>query len=128
MLLNAKQNMIQINSNLSGDVVKIIYRNPSTEERTAYRMKKYERVGNEVKVNISEARIAFAKKVITDVENIQYDNGAEIVTVSKNLENWKELLEKFVPHLLELCAAKIFDEAFEIVPPDPEIKKNSGKI
>lgn len=112
-ILGKTDNEIYINDKVSGDVLEIKYRRPTTEEIVEYHAGLYENKNGEVKIN-HRARIQGALAVITGIgEKCFADVDGKAIHSDKGhedyAENWKELLEKHASDILFLVALQVFE-------------------
>jgi hypothetical protein len=111
-------NEFNLRDPISGDVLTLYFRFPTTEERQAYMSAMFERDENKIRFKISEARQEFGLKILTGIKKgsfILVENGRPEKQISSDpkdpdyLKNWRELVAKQGIDVVEEMAAHVFE-------------------
>ncbi len=104
----------------------IYHESATAEERIAYRSAQWKRDGNKIESRLTEARQEWGEKKITGFKegDFKYKNGEEVKIFSSDPEspnydpNWKGLLRKYAPDVLEAVAEHIFESTVKFAEQD----------
>ena len=118
----AAMNELKINDNISGTVITLYYRMPTTAERQGYQNMAVQRHRNKVKYKQTEARLKYGMKVIAgfktgDFERLQDDDYVAMASDPSDplyFEGWKDWVQANAADLVMLLAAHVFDAPAEI--------------
>jgi hypothetical protein len=132
---NIKNKLIikdQLNEN---SFLTIYHESATAEERIAYRSSQWKRDGSKIESRLTEARQEWGEKKITGFKEGDFKfktsslegegkGEGELRTISSDPEspnydpNWKALLRKYAPDVLEAVAEHIFESTFTIAEQD----------
>jgi len=115
------KNLLRIKDPISGDEIGLFYRIPTTEEKGAYYTSIWDRTKNEVKENLTSARLEWGEKILEGLAEGSFSHkvNGEIKNISSDpesegyLSDWKSWVIKYAPDLLEILAAQIFENLAE---------------
>jgi hypothetical protein len=105
----------------------IYYESATAEERIAYRSAQWRRDGNKIESRLTEARQEWGEKKIIGFKegDFKYKSGQEELKIfssdpeSPNYDpNWKALLRRFAPDVLEAVAEQIFESMVKFTEQD----------
>ncbi|HNR12063.1 MAG TPA: hypothetical protein PKM59_01985 [Thermodesulfobacteriota bacterium] len=111
------QNELRINDSVSGDVITLFYRIPTTEERVAYQKAMFARKRNKVETHIPETRQKYGKKILTGFKEGDFyklDGDKKVFfssdPASPNYDpDWMNLICTYAMDLLEFMALQVFE-------------------
>jgi hypothetical protein len=127
------QNKLLIKDQLSGGIITLFYRTPTTEERVAYKLAQFERTEGRVRSRVTEARQDFGEKILLGFEEGSFQfksTEGELRTFSSNPGSdnydpeWKSLLRKYAVDVLEYLAEHCFEGAIAIASQEDFSSKN----
>ena len=121
-------NELKIFDNISGSSIVMYYRDPTTEERTAYANASVRRKRNKIITKVPETRIEYAEKIMTGFREgdftIKKDGQPQPISSEPSSPNyypeWKNLLRKKASDLLMLLAGHVFDGSAETEDAEPD--------
>lgn len=97
----------------SGGECTFLYRDLETDDIVEYRSRAYKKANGKVKVNITQAQIIMALKVITGFKEGFFALKGEAISSDLNspafYKEWRQLLKKKAPDLLVVFATAIFE-------------------
>jgi len=121
------RNELNLSDPISGDLITLYYRLPSTKERTSYENAKLKRERNKLKFEIGEMRVKYGKAILlgfkeTEIKEdgsmtggfLKIEDGKEKIFASDHASpnydpNWKELVESYAADLIAALATHVFD-------------------
>jgi len=111
------QNELRIDDAISGDVITLYYRLPTTEERTKYSRGLFTRERNKVKSTVAEARQKWGKAIMTgfkDGDFARVVDGRKVFYSSDPASpdydpKWKETICTWASDLVEFLALTVFE-------------------
>jgi hypothetical protein len=116
---------VSINDSISGRIIVLYFRVPTTRERIQYSKSLFQRKGNKITYAYAEARQKWGREILTGFEEgafgvvkgdkeIPYSSNPE----SKNYrEDWKNLVCEFASDLVEILATHVFEGSTPLVAP-----------
>lgn len=115
--LNAKQNIIEIQDPVSGDVHEFYYRLPTTQERVAFQNKMVIRKGNKVLVrkDLFAVYVECGALILTGFKPGTLSRDGRLISPDPEspdyCEGWKDLLVKSAPDMLAVIGRVVFTGA-----------------
>lgn len=114
-------NELRLFDNISNSTLVLYYRDPTTEERTAYANESVQRKRNKIITKVPETRIKFGSMIMTGFRDGDFTikkNGHESPMSSdasspNYCADWKPWFNKKAADLLMLLAAHVFDASAE---------------
>lgn len=121
-------NLLKIQDNISGSEIHLNYRMPTTKEVVSYRNGSTKRVRNTLVGCVGENRLEHGAKILTGFREGDFEKQADGKWVpissdpkSKHYDpDWKNIVCKQAPDLIETLAVHVFDASSQVVQPGPE--------
>ena len=111
-LLGEERHILAVQDPVSGSVVTLYYRRPSSEERVAYQLSAYRLEGGERRFCLGETRVKFGLEILTGFGEgdflIQEDNGPASLDPERH-PDWKSRLADHAPDLVAYLALQVFE-------------------
>ncbi len=113
-----EQNELLLQDNISGDVLGILYRSPTTSERQTYINKRSVRKGKKYIDNSIACRVAGGKQIITGLREGDFERKDEAgnyvpISTDKNsphyYEDWPDWMETHCSDILTALAIRVFE-------------------
>jgi hypothetical protein len=110
---------VTFDDNIAGGKIKVLYRQPTTEERIKYTNSQIERHGRKVDSILGNTRMKFGKKIfvgITDGDFVKAD-GKPLSSDPKSKdydETWKTIVETYAPDVISMLAIHVFENALSL--------------
>lgn len=138
--LGSDRNHIRLKDNLSGgSIIDFYYRMPTTSERTKYGNELVRREGKKLVYRHDETRRKYGLAILVGIGEGSFEvckDGAWVPLGSDpNKPNyspdWKEIVAKDAPDLVELMAAQVFERPAEVAAPEepeaePQAEEGEG--
>jgi hypothetical protein len=120
-------NELTLYDNISNSNIVMYYRDPTTEERTAYANESVQRKRNKIVMRVPETRIKFGALIMTGFRegDIIVKEAGQKIAISSDpgspnyRSDWKDRWKLKAADLLMLLAAHVFDVSAETE--DPEL-------
>jgi hypothetical protein len=122
-ILGESRHTLAIQDPVSGSVVTLHYRHPSSEERVAYQLSAFRFEGGERRFCLGETRLKFGLKVLTGFgagDFIIAAEGGETALDPTLHPEWKERLAEDAPDLVSYLAQQVFEGMRVAAGKDPE--------
>lgn len=97
---------------LSGSVVTLYFRRPTTEERVAYQLSIFQLEGGDRRLRLGETRLKFGLTILEGFEQGDFlieEDGETVPLDPKRHPDWKERLREFAPELPAFLAQQVFE-------------------
>lgn len=97
---------------VSGSVITLYYRRPTTEERVAYQVSVFQMEGGERRLRLGETRLRFGLVILEGFEAgdfVLQEKGQKISLDPARHPDWKERLEEEAPDLVSYLAQQVFE-------------------
>lgn len=116
-------NELVIQDNLSGQEVALYYRLPTTEERVAFASESVRRKGKKVEFRGAAVRVKYGLAILSGLRKgdfVRKQADGVLVPVSSDpgdehyAADWKQLVAKHAPHLVDLLAVQVFEAAASV--------------
>lgn len=117
-VLNEGDHSLVVHDPVSGTVVTLHYRRPTSEERVAYQLSAFRLEGGQRRFCLGETRLRFGLEILRGVGTGDFlitEDGGEIPLDPERHPDWKERLEEHAPDLVSYLAQQVF-EGLRVVP------------
>jgi hypothetical protein len=110
--LGAQRHVLAIHDPLSGSVINLHYRRPTSEERVAYQLSAFRLEGGERRFCLGETRLKFGLEILTGFgagDFIVLMEGEEIPLDPARHPDWKDHLAKEAADLVAYLGQQVFE-------------------
>ncbi len=111
-ILGEEKHILKVQDPVSGTVISLRYRRPTSEERVAYQMSAFRLEGGERRFCLGETRLKFGLEILTGFGEgdfqIREDDGAVPLEPDRH-PDWKERLAVEAPDLVSYLAQQVFE-------------------
>lgn len=110
--LGEERRCLKVRDPLSGSVVTLYYRRPTTEERVAYQLSVFCLEGGERRLRLAETRLKFGLAILEGFEPGDFqvqEEGRRVPLDPERHPDWKERLREFAPELPAFLAQQVFE-------------------
>jgi hypothetical protein len=111
-VLGEESHCLAIQDPVSGSVITLHYRRPTSEERVAYQLSAYRLEGNERRFCLGETRLKFGLQILTGFGAgdflVPEDEGQTPLDPERH-PDWKEQLAAHAPDLVSYLAQRVFE-------------------
>jgi hypothetical protein len=111
-MLGEERHRLAIQDPVSGSVITLTYRRPTTEERVAYQLSVFHLDGGEQRLRLSETRLRFGLEIVLGFESGDFliqENGEAVKLDPDRHSDWKERLAEHAPDLVSYLAQQVFE-------------------
>lgn len=111
-LLGEERHALAIQDPVSGSVITLYYRRPTSEERVAYQLSAYRLEGGERRFCLGETRLRFGLEILVGFGEGDFlirENGAAVPLDPARHPDWKEQVAKHAPDLVSYLAQQVFE-------------------
>jgi hypothetical protein len=111
-LLGEQRHMLAIQDPVSGSVINLHYRRPTSEERVAYQLSAFRLEGGERRFCLGETRLKFGLEILTGFgagDFVINAEGEAIPLDPARHPDWKERLAVEAPDLVSYLAQQVFE-------------------
>jgi hypothetical protein len=111
-ILGEERQALAIQDPVSGSVITLYYRRPSSEERVAYQLAAFRLEGGERRFCLGETRLKFGLEILTGFgagDFIMAAEGGETVLDPARHPDWKARLGEEAPDLVSYLAQQVFE-------------------
>ena len=111
-ILGEQRHMLAIQDPVSGSVINLYYRRPTSEERVAYQLSAFRLEGGERRFCLGETRLKFGLEILTGFgagDFVMHAEGEETPLDPTRHPDWKERLACDAPDLLSYLAQQVFE-------------------
>jgi hypothetical protein len=122
-ILGEQRHVMAIQDPVSGSVINLHYRRPTSEERVAYQLSAFRLEGGERRFCLGEARLKFGLEILTGFgvgDFIINAEGEDIPLDPARHPEWKERLAIDAPDLVSYLAQQVFEGMRVATPKEPE--------
>jgi hypothetical protein len=122
-LLGEQRHVLAIQDPISGSVVNLHYRRPTSEERVAYQLSAFRLEGGERRFCLGETRLKFGLEILTGFgagDFVIKTEGEEMPLDPGVHPDWKERLAKEAPDLVSYLAQQVFEGLRVAAPKEQE--------
>jgi hypothetical protein len=111
-ILGESDQTLTLHDPVSGSVVTLYYRRPTSEERVAYQLSAFRLEGNERRFCLGETRLNFGLEILTGFKAgdflVPEAEGPVPLDVARH-PDWKALLKEHAPDLVSYLAQQVFE-------------------
>jgi hypothetical protein len=111
-ILGEERHTLKIQDPVSGSVITLYYRRPTSEERVAYQVSAYQIEGGERRFRLGETRLKFGLEILQGFETggflIQEDGRQAPLDPARHAD-WKDRLLEHAPDLVSYLAQQVFE-------------------
>jgi hypothetical protein len=111
-ILGEERQVLAVSDPVSGSVVTLYYRPPTSEERVAYQLSAYRLEGGQRRFCLGETRVKFGLEILTGFEAgdflLREDSGPVPLDPERH-PDWKARLAEFAPDLVAYLAQQVFE-------------------
>ena len=111
-VLGEERHTLLIQDPVSGSVITLYYRRPTSEERVAYQLSAYRIEGGERRLCLGETRLKFGLEILTGFgagDFVITAEGEETPLDPARHPDWKERLAIEAPDLVSYLAQQVFE-------------------
>lgn len=111
-IFGEERHAVAIQDPVSGSVITLHYRRPTSEERVAYQLSAYRMEGGERRFCLGETRLKFGLKILLGFEAGDFlirENGQLVPLDPGRHEDWQEQVIKHAPDLVAYLAQQVFE-------------------
>lgn len=132
IVLSDEEKYLDIRDTQSNQIVRLFHRQPTTREIADYTNNQFVRKGRKMVSQVGELRFKYGAEICTGIRDgdfVRPDGKGGFVPMSSSKDSpdyypdWKGLLKKHAPEMLNLLAAHIFEGSVEadedLLEPEP---------
>ena len=122
-ILGEQRHALAIQDPVSGSVINLTYRRPTSEERVAYQLAAFRLEGGERRFCLGETRLKFGLEILTGIgagDFILSDEGGETALDPARHPDWKARLAADAPDLISYLAQQVFEGMRVVSRGEPE--------
>jgi hypothetical protein len=111
-ILGEERHALALQDPVSGSVITLYYRRPTSEERVAYQLSAYRIEGGERRFCLGETRLKFGLAILKGFEPGNFliqENGELIPLDAERHPDWQEQLLQHAPDLVSYLAQQVFE-------------------
>ena len=111
-ILGEPRHTLAIQDPVSGSVVTLYYRGPTSEERVAYQLSAFRFEGGERRFCLGETRLKFGLEILTGFGEGDFqirEDGQEVPLDPARHPDWRERLAEHAPDLVAYLAQQVFE-------------------
>jgi hypothetical protein len=111
-ILGEERHALALQDPVSGSVITLYYRRPTSEERVAYQLSAYQMEGRERRFCLGETRLKFGMAILKGFEpgNFLIQENGELVPLDSDRHPvWQEQLLEHAPDLVSYLAQQVFE-------------------
>lgn len=111
-VLGEEQHTLKVQDPVSGSVITLHYRRPTSEERVAYQLAAYRIEGGERRFCLGETRLKFGLEILTGFGPGDFqvrEDGGEAPLDPEQHPDWKARLAEHAPDLVAYLAQQVFE-------------------
>ena len=111
-ILGEESHTLAIRDPVSGSVISLYYRRPTSEERVAYQLNAFRLEGGERRLRLGETRLQFGLEILTGFGAGNFlipEDGRETPLDPERHADWKAKLREHAPDLVSYLAQQVFE-------------------
>jgi hypothetical protein len=111
-VLGEERQALRIQDPMSGSVITLYYRRPTSEERVAYQLSAFRIEGGERRFCLGETRLKFGLEILTGFGEGDFqvrEEGREVPLDPARHPDWQALLVEHAPDLVSYLAQQVFE-------------------
>jgi hypothetical protein len=111
-ILGEERQTMQVQDPVSGSVITLYYRRPTSEERLAYQLSAFRLEGGERRFCLGETRLKFGLEILTGFGEGDFrikEDGGEAPLDPVRHADWQARLAEHAPDLVSYLAQQVFE-------------------
>lgn len=111
-ILEDERHALAVQDPVSGSVITLYYRRPTSEERVAYQLSAYQIEGSERRFCLGETRLKFGLEILQGFEpgGFLKREGDKLVPLDPDRHtDWREQILTYAPDLVSYLAQQVFE-------------------
>ena len=111
-ILGEERQALRIQDPVSGSVITLYYRRPTSEERVAYQLSAFRIEGGERRFCLGETRLKFGLEILTGFGEGDFqvrEEDREVSLDPARHPDWQALLAEHAPDLVSYLAQQVFE-------------------
>jgi len=111
-ILGEERHALAIQDPISGSVITLYYRRPTSEERVAYQVSAFRLEGGERRFCLGETRLKYGLKILTGFAEGDFllpEDGRQVSLDPARHPDWPERLAEHAPDLISFLAQQVFE-------------------
>jgi len=111
-ILGEERHRLAIQDPVSGSVITLYYRRPTSEERVSYQVSAFRLEGGERRFCLGETRLKYGLEILTgfaDGDFLLQEDGGQVSLDPARHPDWKERLAAQAPDLVSFLAQQVFE-------------------
>ncbi len=111
-ILGEENHSLMVHDPVSGSMVTLYYRQPSSEERVSYQLSAYRLEGGQRRFCLGETRLKFGLEILTGFgagDFLMAADGGGVPLDPERHPDWKERVGEHAPDLVSYLAQQIFE-------------------
>jgi hypothetical protein len=111
-MLGEERQVLAVADPVSGSVVTLYYRRPTSEERVAYQLSAYRLEGGQRRFCLGETRVKFGLEILTGFGSGDFllqEDGSPVPLNPDRHADWKARLAEHAPDLVSYLAQQVFE-------------------
>ena len=111
-ILGKEDHVLKVQDPVSGSVITLNYRRPTSEERVAYQLSAFRIEGGERRFCLGETRLKFGLEILTGFKTGDFwvaTEGEEVALDPARHPDWKARLAEHAPDLVSYLAQQVFE-------------------
>lgn len=111
-ILGEERQAMRVQDPVSGSVITLYYRRPTSEERVAYQLSAYRIEGGERRFCLGETRLKFGLEILTGFSEGDFqvrEDGQPVPLDPARHPDWRERLAEHAPDLVAYLAQQVFE-------------------
>ena len=111
-ILGEERQVLAVADPVSGSVVTLYYRRPTSEERVAYQLSAYRLEGGQRRFCLGETRVKFGLEILTGFgagDFLLREDGGPVPLDPERHPDWKARLAEHAPDLVSYLAQQVFE-------------------
>ncbi len=111
-ILGEERQLLAVADPVSGSVVTLYYRRPTSEERVAYQLSAYRLEGGQRRFCLGETRVKFGLEILTGFgagDFLLQEDGTSVPLDPERHPDWKARLAEHAPDLVSYLAQQVFE-------------------
>ena len=111
-ILGEERQALRVQDPVSGSVITLYYRRPTSEERVAYQLSAYRIEGGERRFCLGETRLKFGLEILTGFSEGDFqvrEDGQSVPLDPARHPDWRERLAEHASDLVAYLAQQVFE-------------------
>ncbi|MBW1991006.1 MAG: hypothetical protein JRI59_02560 [Deltaproteobacteria bacterium] len=111
-ILGEERHALAVQDPVSGSVITLYYRRPTSEERVAYQLSAYQIDGGERRFRLGETRLKFGREILLGFEPGDFlirEDGELVPLDPERHPDWQDQIIRYAPDLVSYLAQQVFE-------------------